>query len=964
MAYLRTGFMVRMTLAGAALALLASCGGSGGGTVGEGGSGQGMVLLNFLQQDLDNVQLNSSLEFQFSDTVDPSTISPQTLQIRKGPSFGLTVPGTFRILGATVIFEPRLPSLCDLSDSGFEPSTSYRVQLLGSPEEFSIRNPAGQPLTATRTFTFRTRIDTDPDLFADQVPAAGPAVTTSSPQNGDEAVTVAPGNKIVLTLSENLSPCTVNDTTVRVHMYQFGHAPTMVPAASGNMSGFATAGGDTSDQTPNDPYTWGTAATMPDVTTLPTPQRVLTHLELEQTLAETTLTITPSFGFNADPALNASLFPENALVVVELTFGVEDFGGTPMQPFVMAFTTENLPLQNGTYLVANQGETPWDEGLSTARLIPEGSGRVQGFMLFSGDGDNGADHNRPSLPQSDPGTCLNDYQANDGVPDNFDPAADVLLDTGATPNECPNGTDGSYGVIWEFNTFRIRSGITVRIVGVNPAIILVQGDALVEAGARLLARGDGQGGAPKGAGEGNKNATTTAGTKGGIGVAGGGDGGSSPTGSAGSRRVGGDGFQGYYHGTPQGPLAADVGMQGAVGTGRGNTSAQWTSQTNPNNRNTPSGGGGGHAEKGGDGVALGSGSAPTVIDLPLEGEAGETYGDDTGVMLTPEAGSGGGAGGELRPFTSTVGRGPGGAGGAGGGFVDLTSGGDIVINGTLDAAGSVGGSNPGGNFSPNYSWNPGTGGGGGGSGGGIRLLTPNDIVLGGTSVVTAAGGQGGAGGLSQGTSPPVNDGGDGGAGRICMEDGNSVITGLAAAGVTPSEGSPGFFRGVFNPNRFQGGGLSPQATSELFAVGPMDPSFITPQQVYPSGGDFVCGVPNLASNGAGKTAMLIEARGYEILPDGEPDLAGTIALPTPWHTVGYFTDSTIDTQPTWVLGQPPLPDIGGSLPGGNTGVFGIANLNGREFIQLRVTFYLSSAIGPTDPGHYLDDWIIRFTSDR
>lgn len=960
MAYARVGMVILV-----ALGLLASCGGGGGGSVGEGGAGQGMVLLGFLQQDLDNIQLNSPLEFQFSDVVDASTISPQTLQIRKGPSFGLTVPGSFSVQGSTVIFEPRLPSLCDLSDSGFEPSTTYRVQLLGSPEEFAIRNPAGQSLASTRTFSFRTRIETDPDLFADQVPAAGPAVTTASPQNGDEAVAVEPGNRIVLTLTENLSPCTVNDTNVRVFMYQFGHAPTMVPAASGNMSGFATAGGDTSDQTPNDPYTWGTVGTMPDVTTLPTPQRVLTHLQLDQSLTETRLTITPTFGFNPNPALNASLFPENALVVVELTFGVEDFGGTPMQPFVMAFTTENLPASPGTYVVANQGETPWDEGLSTARFLPEGSGRVQGFMLFSGDGDNGADHNRPSLPQSDPGTCLTDYQSNDGTPDDFDPGGDVLLDTGATPNECPNGTDGSFGVVWEFNTFRIRSGITVRLVGVNPAIILVQGDATIEAGARLLARGDNQNGSPRGAGEGNKNATTEAGTSGGTGVAGGGDGGDGPANSSSSRRVGGDGLQGYYHGSPQGPLATDVGDEGGTGSGLGNTSALWTAQTNPNNRNTPSGGGGGHAEPGEDGEANGTGTAPTTVDLPLEGEGGQTYGDNSGQMLTPEAGSGGGAGGELRPFTSNVGRGPGGAGGAGGGFVDLTSGGDIIVNGTIDAAGSIGGSNPGGNFSPNYSWNPGTGGGGGGSGGGIRLLTPNDIILGGTSVLTAAGGAGGAGGLSQGTTgPAANDGGAGGAGRICLEDGNSVITGLATAGVTPSEGSAGFYRGVFNPNRFQGGGLTPQATSEVFAVGPMDPTFLNPQQIYPSGADFVVGVLNAASNGAGTTAMLVEARGYEILPDGEPDLAGTIAAPTPWHTVGYFTDSTVDNQPTWMLGQPPLGEIGGALPGGNTGTFGITNLDGREYIQLRVTFYLSSAIGPSDPGHYLDDWIIRFTSDR
>ena len=950
--------------------VFASCGGGGGGSLTQGGPGQGLILLTFAQDNLDNVALNTPLVFKFSDTIDPATISPQTLQIRRGSAFGLTVAGTFFVTGATVRFEPRLPSLCDLSDSAFEPDTAYRVQMLGHPEEFSIRNTAGQPLDRTRTYSFRTRLDTDPDLFTDAVPAVGPSVLSASPANGTQAVAVVPGNRIELTLSENIKPCGVDEVNVRVHIYQLGDKNTMVAAngGAGPNTGFATAGGNTADQTPGNPYTWGTPATMPSVLTVSPPQRVLSDIRLEQSFSSTKIVITPSFGFNADPAKNKSLFPENALIVVELTFGIADFGGLPMQPFSMAFTTENLPIQNGTYLVDNQGETPWDEGLTTARIIESPPGRVQGFMLFSGDGDNGANILQPTLPQSDAGTCNNDFQVNDGVPDDFDPVTDVLLDTGATVNQCPNGTDGSFAVIWEFNTFRVRTGITVRVIGVNPAIVLTQGDLTIEAGGRVLVRGDGQGGSPRGAGEGNTNATSLSGTDGGVGVAGGGGGGSSPSGSSAVRRVGDHGAQGYYHASPQGPLAPDVGMVGGVGAGHGNTSALWTSQVNPNNRNTPSGGGGGHAAAGENGSIAGSGTNPTTLDLPTDGVAGAEYGDDAGRLLTPEAGSGGGAGGELRPFTSTVGRGPGGAGGAGGGFLDLTAGGDIVVNGTLDAAGAPGGSNPGGNFNPNYAWNPGTGGGGGGSGGGLRLLTPNDIVLGATGIVTAAGGAGGPGGSSQlaggATNPPFTNGGAGGAGRLCLEDSNSIIGGLATANVTPAEGSAGFYRGIFDANRFQGGGLTPIAVSQVFAVGPANPAFTAPVQVYPATTDFKAGTTTVASNGPNKTTMLIEIKGYQMLPDGKPDLTGAVQAPTAWHTVGYFRDSGVDNQPTWQVGQPPLGDIGGALPSGNTGVLGISNVDTREFIQLRVSIYLASGIGPVDPGHWLDDWIIRFTSDQ
>jgi len=940
--------------------LVTACGGGAGGP----GAGQGLVLLSFNVEALDNVALNTQLVFEFSEPVDPSTITAASLQLREGGAFGLSLPGVYMVDGAKVTFEPRLPGLCDLSDAAFKADTQYRVQLVGHPEEFSIRNMAGQPLALTTTREFHTRIDTDPQIFTDQVPATSPRVLSSAPSDGDEAVAVVDGNRVVLTMSENIAPCTVNDATVLFHMYQFGD-PAVMQASNGGggaPSGFATdAGQDTSDQTPGDPFSWTTSALQAGVTTLSAPQKILADIQLQQSFGATQIIVTPKFGFNANPLLNKSRFPENALIVLQLTFGMQDFGNQPLTPFTMAFTTSNLPLQNLTYDVETQGETPWDSALTTARIIETAPGLVQGFLLFAGDGDNGGSILQPTLPQSDPGTCVNDFQTNDAVPDDFDPGTDVLLDTGATPNTCPNATDGSFAVVWEFNTFRIRSGLTVRIVGVNPAIILVQGDVLIEANASLLARGDGQAGAPQGKGEGNKNATTSSKTKGGIGVAGGGDGGGSPgaSGTSTPARKGEHGVQGYYHTTPTGPLATDVGDPGATGGGHGNISCKWNTQSNPNNRNTPSGGGGGHAVGGSAGTALGSGSAPTSVDGATDGAAGGVYGDSGGRLLTPEAGSGGGAGGALRPFTSTVGQGPGGAGGAGGGFLDLTSGGTITILGTIDAAGGGGGSNPGGNFNPNYSWNPGTGGGGGGAGGGIRLLTPNAIVVQSSAIITAAGGSGGPGGASQGTNPPSNNGGAGGSGRIAMEDGDSIISGLASASVTPSEGSVGFYRGVFDATRFKGGGLTPVATSEIFPVGPFNPTFLDPVQA-----DFKAFAPLLAVTSAGNVVMMIEARGYQMLPDGTADLTGVITPPTAWHTVGYLKDSGVEGTPTWVLAQPPLAQIDGALPVGNTGVFGITNLNGNEFIQLRIKMFLKNTISATDAGHSLDLWTIHFTADQ
>ena len=583
--------------------VLAGCGGTS-----ADGAGRGLVLVSFDQDSLDNVSLNTKLVFRFSEAVDPATVSEASIQIREGPAFGLTVFGEFKVDGAIVSFEPVLPGLCDLSDAGFKADTQYRAQLVGFPEQFAIRNMNGQPLNTTRTREFRTRLDTDPALFTDQIPGTGPTVVASVPTDGQEAVKIEDGNRVVLTMSENIRPCSVTATSVRFHIYQLGD-PAVTAAANGgtgNASGFsADAGGSTADQTPLDPFTWTTPLDQALSTTLPVPQVILANIDLVQSFDETQIIITPDFGYNADPLLNKSRFPENAFVVVQLTFDVEDFAGLPLTPFTLGFTTENLPMQNHSYDVETKGETPWDLSLTTARVIETGAGVVQGFLLFSGDGDNGANLLSRSLPQSDAGTCATDYQANDSTLDAFDPGGDVLLDTGGTPNLCPNSTDGSYAVVFEFNTFHIRTGVTVRVVGMNPAIILVQGDARIDAGGRLVVRGENQGGSPRGAGAGNIIATTTAAATGGSGVAGGGDGGTCLGGTAaGSARYSGSGLQGYYHESPS-SVAADVGTATGPGCGKGNTSVYWTTQSTCN-RNTPSGGGGGHAE---DGVA-GRRSAP------------------------------------------------------------------------------------------------------------------------------------------------------------------------------------------------------------------------------------------------------------------------------------------------------------------------------------------------------------------
>ena len=942
-----------LSILGMLACITPACGGGAGGEA----AGRGLALVSFSLDGVDNAVLNQVLIFNFSGAVDPASVSLASIQIREGPAFGISVHGVYVVDGATVRFEPRLPTLCDLSDGGFKPDTQYRVQVIGFPEEFAVRNSAGQPLNSTATYEFHMREESDPTKYADQIPGVNPMVVSNTPENGSQAVSVIPGNKIEIVMSENLNPCSVSDATVLFHMYETGDPllPNAVDAPNGNASGFYS-GTDTSDQAPLDHTTWGATTATPWTP----PQKILAKIELVQSVAETRIVITPLSGYNPDPAKSAPVFPENALLVVELTFGIMDFGNQPLTPKIFSFTTQNFDTMTGQYLLENEGETPYLDSGTTADVdTARAPGRVQGFMLFSGDADNGDFLDMPSGPDSVASGCTVPLQANNGVKDEFDPPDGFLLDTGSTPNTCLNSTDGSTAVVWEFLTFTIRSGVTVRVVGVNPAIILVTGEVSIESGGLLLVRGDGNAGAPDGEGRRGRDMSsqTDIVNPGGSGVAGGGNGGNATKveGTNQDWKYGNDGNAGFgsddYDPAMVQILPLDDGSTvEPLGGGQGGAPVG-TATSSPWDGGSEAGGGGGHSEPGTDGQYSHGATTNWVLKLARRAKGGRVYGDDNDPMLLPFAGSGGGAAGQAKdqPWRSYVNEGVGGGtGGAGGGFLDLTASGDIIISGTIDAAGSRGGNGRGWRTEANPDRGV-SGGGGGGSGGGIRLLTPRDIVLGATSVLTTAGGVGGTG------SKPYSvvtrsHGGPGGNGRIAMEDSDSIIAGQAGATLVPAEGDAGFYRGAFDATRFQGGGLTPGALTDVFPVGPFNPNFTVPVSA-----DFIAALPVAGAPGAGKTGILIEMRGYEMGADALPDMASE----TDWFSVGYFKDTGIESLPEWNTGHP--ADI--TRAADNSGD-GIDHIDGCEFIQIRMTIYLKDTIKVVDPGGLLDDWTIRFTSNQ
>jgi hypothetical protein len=414
------------------------------------------------------------------------------------------------------------------------------------------------------------------------------------------------------------------------------------------------------------------------------------------------------------------------------------------------------------------------------------------------------------------------------------------------------------------------------------------------------------------------------------------------------KTYGGDGFAGFGSPDYDPTMTAGGSGQGGLGGGEGGV-ADVNSDTFGSGA-SQGGGGGGHALPGMPGLGNAGqnlyGSVHSFL-AALRGDGGGTYpaGSQAHRMLTPSAGSGGGAAGDSRNNGGTYDS-VGGSGGAGGGFLDITASGSIFVRGTIDAAGG-----PGGNGYYDASFTA-SGGGGGGAGGGVRLLTPFDINVSGGVITTA----GGAGGVAASPTNAPNHGGAGGSGRIVMEDGDSVITGLGAATLVPNEGDTGFYRGVFDAGRFKGGGLEPAAVTAVFLAGSISPKYVNPVQSYGTSEDFVAGVPVQSSRGVGNTSILIEARGYPLRSDGTVDMTAG----TGWYSVGYFRDSGVEERPTWIGAASP-GDV--TLPSGNVGA-GITNLDFHAYLQVRVTFFLPTGIGPFDPGPYLDRWNLHFTYDQ
>ena len=631
---------------------------------------------------LSEVPLNRPVVIQFSARLDPAFARADTIQVRRGPNYAAQVAGSYEVRGPMVVFRPRSPTLPDLSDSGLQGSTSYRVVIPGYPSVATVLSETGKPHAKLFTADFHTASDPNFHFTASEyLDAPPPRVDCTVPADvlpaapwvdPSGAVQVPVASPIRLVMNRvPLHPATLTPDSVQLVMTEFRGAP-----ASTRIAGRAVLEQDLSRVT----LTFEPAVALPDNSRF--------ALRVDRSVTD----LTGAFEL-ADHAGRSAIYTQAALEIAT----------NPSSPLAVFAEAHPLEVDPRTFLVF----TTRDEAASD----------LDRALAFDGtdldvDGGDGADRTRTSASFHDavPGAVAGTITVagGDGRLGVFDPQFDLELDTDSP--EAPGG-------VFHFQRIHIRPSVTVSIRGSKPAVLRSREDAVIEGG--LLASG--------GVGVDTEFSQTTASLPlqpGGLGGPGGG--------------AGGDSFPGPEFGMRGGTGESVLGS-GTGGQGGGETASSapysWAG----------GGGGAGHATAGVPGSG-GSYPGTQGWNGPggAAGTAGggdpSSAATDDGRRFLGTGGSGGGAGGNGR-FGSqggtTLYRTSGAGGGGGGGGLLVTTAGDLRVAGIVSAAGGNGGSPVG---TGGYGGAP----GGGGAGGSLAFFAAGSLdIAGGRFRVNGGSGGGG-----------------------------------------------------------------------------------------------------------------------------------------------------------------------------------------------------------------------------
>ncbi len=923
-------------------------------------AGAAMKITDIDVGDFAGIPQNKIISIQFSQVVDPASVSPATLQVRaqnaKGTGYTIQVPGSFQVAGSTVRFLPRLPThLRDPADpaggffpagsikdnaslnAGFQPNKNHLITVVGSPSLSPVRSTSGRGLAHNYTARFTTSPDTIKseaftiDTYQDNPP---PAFQFSNPPDkvaaADDQYALHGGtldvpsaiNVSIFGKKVPLSPNTLRPS---------GNVVCTLLARADDPSYRKVMGGSPFVEQNFDTVrmAWVPRFPLPDVSTY------------SLAISNKVLDLTEVYNFDANPGrlrlramyeflVTARLLnpatPAQQLANPPLELIQEDWPtdaatrGTlkanllalgdkypdEINPRVMVMFTTRDELVTHSKLTVNflQSEGYFDASKSTAEWDQTIASAASGVFTAAGGsavlGDLKPVSNTTVSAIAYPGSVLN-YRSI------IIPAGVTVTFTGS-----PQPSQPTTATVLPINMPLPSPPVTIKaLTFVLDGTISVDGTAGID-----------------GTQSGTYTANITIPTPAVPGGPGGGYGGYAPAGVVG-------GTPGQYSSlgasSGTGGVGNDVnlipasatdggrgGQGGKAGTGTGYTMA------------SGGGGGGGSRLAGANGTnAAMSASYPTYGSWAGSGGAGGAGATGNSDLANLVGGAGGGGGGNAQAYTqSTYNWGtPGASGGGGGGALLVQTSATLTVgnSGLFRARGGKGGKG----VNTSYT---GGGGGGGGGGGAVLLRTSRGFLF--ANAPAAVDVTGGAGGTPVTTTYGTGGtGGNGGAGFVRFEDPNGGIS------------VPGATQGSYLPT---GGGLPSYVYSKFIDVGVDQVKFLNP-----TAADF-----QITS---GNDAILVEIQ----LAVENPSTLGTPLI----TAIDANENSTNVKQvsqwmPVRLLDS---TSTGGAIkvPGNNLAdaVFNIdtkANGFNYRFVRLRITFQLDPTQTAQSPVPFIDQFVLKY----
>lgn len=714
---------LRNGIAFLALAAAASCSGGGGGGGGSNAGTTSFQLTNLSVQEGSVWHINREIVLQFSEPVDFTTVSANTINIRSESD--VPAIGVFRLRNPfTVVFQPNCPTLDDFSDAGLQPGgVKYTLRVPGkntSPN--TLRSATGVPLGIQQTRTFSTpasnlasivfqdtRVGPPEPIVRDQ--GSADASTTYLEVGGDPDDRIYfehDANKEIVLSDPNFeSPHNLySDLAARIAILVAFNQP--VSPVSDNISE------NRMRLEFRDPLqeVW---------------HPIETRVTLVANCTETGSTV------RLEPV---GVLPPSADVRAVILPGFRDLVGDAVQQTLVKFSLFRTRQVEFTSLTPEDelsdefnesyefgGDSPLSFQDSTALFDAPaaewGDGRLSAAFSFEGTGGPGGDF---------------DWVVHQGEVFFFDTTSTPI---NGGPNGIPTTTQNAVRGVVDVRNLTIERGGEIRVQGPNPMRINATGVVRIDGRLDL------------GGFNAKDVATLNTGNQveiGGAGAAGGGKGGNANDNITGPTPRGGRG-QGPFR---QGNLGGEGGEMGF-------------SDLASKNARRPGGGGGGRFTK--DWI-----DTTTNADVSMAAGAG-TNGNknSTGALSRARPSQGGGPG--QGPFIDTNNDND---------FFGIKP---TVVNGTLTGLirgelpslwagfGGGGGGNAGKRF-PNANWNFNSdekGGGGGGGGGGLHVKALGRIVFGRGGHIVANGGRGATGENTNFLDHIGGTGGGGSGGHVILE---------------------------------------------------------------------------------------------------------------------------------------------------------------------------------------------------